>query len=293
MYQRSSCSVAIQWYPGHMTVARREAAQAMESVDVIVEVVDARVPEASSNPVITDLRLQRQRPCLKVLNKADLADPSITQAWLNVYNQQANVHAVALSCLHPGQAATMLSLCQTLAPHRNSSMKPLRMFILGVPNVGKSTLMNCLLKRRLAKVGNEPAVTKVQQRHILNDRVTLIDSPGLLWPKIEDPVVGLMLAVIHSISAKVVVDEELAEFLADMLLRRYPALLASRYGYEGSEPDGAGVLEAIARKRGCLKKGRGGEFDREKAAKILLTEFRNGTLGRISLETPPTGDVFS
>lgn len=285
--------MAIQWYPGHMTVARREAAQAMESVDVIVEVVDARVPEASSNPVITDLRLQRQRPCLKVLNKADLADPSITQAWLNVYNQQANVHAVALSCLHPGQAATMLSLCQTLAPHRNSSMKPLRMFILGVPNVGKSTLMNCLLKRRLAKVGNEPAVTKVQQRHILNDRVTLIDSPGLLWPKIEDPVVGLMLAVIHSISAKVVVDEELAEFLADMLLRRYPALLASRYGYEGSEPDGAGVLEAIARKRGCLKKGRGGEFDREKAAKILLTEFRNGTLGRISLETPPTGDVFS
>lgn len=285
--------MGIQWYPGHMTVARREAAQAMESVDVIVEVVDARVPEASSNPVITDLRLQRQRPCLKVLNKADLADPSITQAWLNVYNQQANVHAVALSCLHPGQATMMLSLCQTLAPHRNSSMKPLRMFILGVPNVGKSTLMNCLLKRRLAKVGNEPAVTKVQQRHILNDRVTLIDSPGLLWPKIEDPVVGLMLAVIHSISAKVVVDEELAEFLADMLLRRYPALLASRYGYEGSEPDGAGVLEAIARKRGCLKKGRGGEFDREKAAKILLTEFRNGTLGRISLETPPTGDVFS
>ena len=285
--------MAIQWYPGHMTVARREAAQAMESVDVIVEVVDARVPEASSNPVITDLRLQRQRPCLKVLNKADLADPSITQAWLNVYNQQANVHAVALSCLHPGQAATMLSLCQTLAPHRNSSMKPLRMFILGVPNVGKSTLMNCLLKRRLAKVGNEPAVTKVQQRHILNDRVTLIDSPGLLWPKIEDPVVGLMLAVIHSISAKVVVDEELAEFLADMLLRRYPALLASRYGYEGSEPDGAGVLEAIARKRGCLKKGRGGEFDREKAAKIILTEFRNRTLGRISRETPPTGDVFS
>lgn len=282
--------MGIQWYPGHMTVARREAAQAMESVDVIVEVVDARVPEASSNPVITDLRLQRQRPCLKVLNKADLADPSITQAWLNVYNQQANVHAVALSCLHPGQAATMLSLCQTLAPHRNSSMKPLRMFILGVPNVGKSTLMNCLLKRRLAKVGNEPAVTKVQQRHILNDRVTLIDSPGLLWPKIEDPVVGLMLAVIHSISAKVVVDEELAEFLADMLLRRYPALLASRYGYEGSEPDGAGVLEAIARKRGCLKKGRGGEFDREKAAKILLTEFRNGTLGRISLESPRVQD---
>jgi ribosome biogenesis GTPase A len=269
-----------------MNVARREAAKTMEAIDVIVEVLDARMPNASSNPIITELRLHRQRPCLKVLNKADLADPAVTQAWLNAYNREPEVNAVALSCNHAGQATKVSGLCQPLAPHRNSTTKPLRMLIMGVPNVGKSTLMNNLLKRRLAKVGNEPAVTKAQQRHILNDRMTLIDSPGLLWPKIEDPLVGLMLAIIHAVTAKVVVDEEIAEFLATTLLARYPDLLAARYGFAVNGMDGAGVLEAIAIKRGCLRKGKGGELDREKAAKILLTEYRNGTLGRASLETP-------
>lgn len=278
--------MTIQWFPGHMNTARREAARTMESIDVIVEVLDARMPEASSNPMIRTLRLERRRPCLKVLNKADLADPAVTQAWLNVYNREPDVHAVALSCTHPGQAARVPGLCQSLASHRNSSTKPLRMLIMGVPNVGKSTLMNSLLKRRIAKVGNEPAVTKAQQRHSLNDRMTLVDSPGLLWPKIEHPVVGLMLATIHAVTAKVIVEEEIAEFLATTLLARYPALLTARYGFEVEGLDGAGVLESIARKRGCLRKGKGGELDREKAAKILLTEFRNGTLGRISLENP-------
>ena len=278
--------MSIQWFPGHMNVARREAAKTMESIDVIVEVLDARMPEASTNPIITELRLHRQRPCLKVLNKADLADPAVTQAWLTAYNREPNVSAVALSCNHAGQATKVPGLCQLLAPHRNSTTKPLRMLIMGVPNVGKSTLMNNLLKRRRAKVGNEPAVTKAQQRHTLNDRMTLIDSPGLLWPKIEDPLVGLLLAIIHAVTAKVVVDEEIAEFLATILLARYPDLLAARYGFAVNGLDAAGVLEAIATKRGCLRKGKGGELDREKAAKILLTEFRNGTLGRISLETP-------
>ena len=203
-----------------------------------------------------------------------------------MYNQEPGVNAVALSCNKPGQADKVPNLCQPLAPHRNSTTKPLRMLIMGIPNVGKSTLMNMLLKRRLAKVGNEPAITKIQQRHILNDHMTLIDSPGLLWPKIERPDVGLMLATIFAITAKVVVDEEIAEFLADILLARYPNLLATRYGCVGSELDGAGVLEAIATKRGCLRKGKGGELDLEKAAKILLHEYRNGTLGRASLETP-------
>ena len=278
--------MSIQWFPGHMNSARREAAKAMETVDVIVEVLDARMPEASSNPMITELRQHRKRPCLKVLNKADLADPTVTQAWLNAYNLEAGVSAVALSCNKKGQATQVPSLCQPLAPHRNSTTKPLRMFILGIPNVGKSTLMNVLLKRRLAKVGNEPAVTKMQQRHTLNDRMTLIDSPGLLWPKIEHPVVGLMLATIHAIGANAVVDEEIAEFLATILLTRYPTLLTARYEFGVEGLDGAGVLEAIARKRGCLRKGKGGELDREKAARILLTEYRNGILGRTSLETP-------
>lgn len=284
--------MSIQWFPGHMNSARREAAKTMETIDVIVEVLDARMPEASSNPLITELRQHRQRPCLKVLNKADLADSVVTQAWLNRYNLEPGVNAVALCCNHKSQAAKVPSLCQPLAPHRNSSTKPLRMFIMGIPNVGKSTLMNALLQRRLAKVGNEPAVTKIQQRHILNDRMILIDSPGLLWPKIERPVVGLMLATIHAIGANAVVEEEIAEFLATTLSTRYPALLTARYGFVVDGLDGAGVLEAIARKRGCLRKGKGGELDREKAGRILLTEYRNGILGPTSLETPETHEAL-
>ncbi len=275
-----------------MNAARREAAKTMEEIDVVVEVLDARMPEASSNPMITELRLPGQRPCLKVLNKADLADPAVTQAWLNVYNREPGINAVALSGNRAGQAAKVPGLCQPLAPHRNSITKPLRMLIMGIPNVGKSTLMNTLLKRRLAKVGNEPAVTKGQQRHTLNDRMTLIDSPGLLWPKIKHPLVGLLLATIHAIGANAVVDEEIAEFLATTLRARYPALLTARYGFEVDGLDGAGVLEAIATKRGCLRKGKGGELDREKAARILLTDYRNGTLGRTSLETPDTREAL-
>ena len=286
--------MSIQWYPGHMNVARREAAKTIETIDVIVEVLDARIPEASSNPMITELRLHRQCPCLKVLNKADLADPVVTQDWLNAFNQEQDVNAVALSCNNAGQAAKVPSLCQPLAPHRNSTTKPLRMFIMGIPNVGKSTLMNTLLDRRLAKVGNEPAVTKTQQRHKLNQHMTLVDSPGLLWPKIERPVVGLMLATIHAIGANAVDEEEIAEFLASTLLTRYPTLLATRYeiAIDGLE-DGASALEAIAIKRGCLRKGKGGELDREKAARILLTEYRNGTLGRTSLETPDSREALA
>jgi ribosome biogenesis GTPase A len=285
--------MTIQWFPGHMNIARQEAAKRMETVDVIIELLDARMPEASSNPMITELRLHRQRPCLKVLNKADFADPAVTKAWLHMYNQEPGVNAVALSCNQSGQAAKVPNLCQPLAPHRNSSTKPLRMLIMGIPNVGKSTFMNMLIKRRLAKVGNEPAVTRMQQRHTLNDRMTLIDSPGLLWPKIEDPIVGFKLATIYAVTAKVIVDEEIAEFLATVLLARYPDLLAKRYGCVGDELDGAGVLEAIARKRGCLTKGKGGGLDREKAAKILLHEYRNGTLGRTSLETPENRETLA
>jgi ribosome biogenesis GTPase A len=269
-----------------MNSARKEAAKTMEVIDVIVEVLDARAPEASCNPMIEELRLHRRRPCLKILNKADLADPAVTQAWLNLYNQQPGVTAVALSCNKAGHAAKVPGLCQPLAPHRNSPTKPLRMLIMGIPNVGKSTLMNALLKRRIARVGDEPAVTKSQQRHALNDHMTLIDSPGLLWPKIEQPSVGLLLAAIHAIGRNAVVDEEIAEFLAAILVARYPALLTARYDCVVDGLDGAGVLDAIAKKRGCLRKGNGGELDREKAARILLADYRNGILGRTSLETP-------
>ncbi len=284
--------MSIQWFPGHMTSACRKAAETMEFTDVVIEVLDARAPEASCNPMIRELREHRQRPCLKILNKADLADPVVTQAWLNFYNKQPGVKAVALSCKSASDAAKVPSLCEPLAPHRDSTHKPLRMMIMGIPNVGKSTLMNMLLKRRVANVGDEPAVTKSQQRHNLNDHMQLTDSPGLMWPKIEHPGDGLVLAAIHAIGRNAVIEEEIAEHLANILLARYPAQLAERFNLELAGRDGIGVVEAVAKKRGCLLKGRGGEPDLEKAAMILLTEYRSGKLGRISLETPETREAM-
>lgn len=278
--------MSIQWFPGHMAAARKKAAETMEFIDVVIEVLDARAPEASCNPMIRELREHRQRPCLKILNKADLADPAVTQAWLDYYNRQQNVKAVALSCRNASDAARVPRLCQSLAPHRDSTHKPLRMIIMGIPNVGKSTLMNMLLKRRVADVGDEPAVTKAQQCHSLNERMTLTDSPGLMWPKIEHREDGLMLAAIHAIGRNAVIEEEVAEFLSGILLARYPALLAKRFGFSVEGLDGIGVLEAIAKKRNCLLKGKGGGLDLEKASLILLTEFRGGKLGRITLEAP-------
>ncbi len=276
--------MSIQWFPGHMTSARKKAAETMERIDVVIEVLDARVPEAGSNPLINELRLHRQRPCLKILNKTDLADPAATKAWLKFYNGQKGVKAVALSCKKPGEAAKVPGLCAELAPHRGTSLKPLRMLIMGIPNVGKSTLMNALLKRRAALVGDEPAITKNQQSFDLNDHMTLIDTPGLMWPKIEHDSDGLMLAASHAIGRNAVIDEEVATFLADLLLARYPALLTARYGFAVDKMDGADVIAAIAQKRGYRIKG--GDPDLEKTALMLLQDYRTGALGRISLETP-------
>ncbi|MDO8934166.1 MAG: ribosome biogenesis GTPase YlqF [Rhodocyclaceae bacterium] len=278
--------MSIQWFPGHMTSARKKAAETMALTDVVIEVLDARLPEASSNPMIRELRQFRQRPCLKLLNKADLADPVATKAWLDFYNRQPGVKAVAVSCKKPGDAARVPGLCQTLAPHRNDNVKPLRMMIMGIPNVGKSTLMNALVKRRIAAVGDEPAVTKSQQRFDLGPRMTLVDTPGLLWPKIEYDSDGFMLAASHAVGTNAVIEIEVATFLAGVLLERYPAPLAARYGFALEGMDAVGVVEAVARKRACIVKGSGGELDLERAALILLTDYRGGALGRISLETP-------
>ncbi|MDX9994517.1 MAG: ribosome biogenesis GTPase YlqF [Rhodocyclaceae bacterium] len=281
----------IQWFPGHMTSARKKAAETMARTDVVIEVLDARCPEASSNPMIRELRLARQRPCLRVLNKADLADPVATAAWLAHYDRQPGVKAVAISCKKPGDAARVPALCRQLAPHRNDNTKPLRMMIMGIPNVGKSTLMNALLKKRIAAVGDEPAVTKSQQSFDLGPGMSITDTPGLMWPKIEHDADGYMLAASHAIGRNAVIDEEVATFLAGILLARYPALLAARYKLDMNGIDAVGIVETVAKKRGCLNKvkgGRGGELDLEKAAMILLTDYRSGALGRISLETPET-----
>ncbi|OGT12969.1 MAG: ribosome biogenesis GTPase YlqF [Gallionellales bacterium RIFOXYB12_FULL_54_9] len=284
--------MAIQWFPGHMTSARRKAAETMEFTDVIIEVLDARAPEASCNPMIRELREHRQRPCLKILNKIDLADPATTQEWLDYYNKQEGVKAVALSCKSATDAARVPKLCHPLAPHRDSPHKPLRLMIMGIPNVGKSTLMNMLLKRRVANVGDEPAVTKSQQCHKINDHMTLTDSPGLMWPKIEYEEDGFILAAIHAIGRNAVIEEEIAEHLATNLLARYPERITERFGFSVEGMDGYGVVEAVAKKRGCILKGRGGELDIEKAAMILLTEYRAGKLGRISLESPSSREAM-
>ena len=279
--------MSIQWFPGHMTSARKKAAETMASIDVVIEVLDARLPEASSNPMIRELRLHRQRPCLKLLNKADLADPAATAAWLDFYNAQPGVKAVAISCKKPGDATRVPKLCKALAPHRNDGIKPLRMLIMGIPNVGKSTLMNALLKRRVAAVGDEPAVTKSQMLQDLGNDMSITDTPGLMWPKIAHDSDGYMLAASHAIGRNAGIDSEVGAFLGDLLLRRYPGLLAGRYALDEAGMDGIGVVEAVAKKRGCMSRTRRGmEPDLEKAAMILLTDYREGRLGRISLETP-------
>ena len=284
--------MAIQWFPGHMAAARKKAAETMAQTDVVIEVLDARLPEASSNPMIRELRMQRQRPCLRVLNKADLADPAATKAWLDFYDRQPGVKAVAISCKKPGDAARVPALCKTLAPHRNDGVKPLRLMIMGIPNVGKSTLMNALIGKRVAAVGDEPAVTKSQQRLDLGPRLTLVDTPGLMWPKIEHDADGYMLAASHAIGINAVIEEEVAAFLARLLLERYPAALTARYGLATAGIDAVGVFEAVARKRGCRIKGRGGELDLNKAAIVLLTDYRSGALGRVSLETPASRAIM-
>jgi ribosome biogenesis GTPase A len=284
--------MAIQWFPGHMTSARKKAAESMATVDVIIEVVDARLPEASTNPMVGELRRERQRPCLKVLNKADLADPAATKAWLDFYAKQKGVKAVALSCKKLGDAAKIPALCQSLAPHRDDVFKPLRMMIMGIPNVGKSTLMNALVKRRIAAVGDEPAVTKHQQRYELSPRQILIDTPGLMWPKIAHDSDGFMLAASHAIGRNAVLEEEVATFLAGSLLDGYRDRLATRYKLDAPTAaalDAVGILETVARKRGCIIRGKGrhdGEFDLEKASLIFLQDYRDGNFGRVSLETP-------
>ncbi len=269
-----------------MTSARKKAAETMASTDVVIEVVDARLPEASTNPLVHELRLFRQRPCLKVLNKSDLADPEVTKAWIAYYNKQSGVKAVAISSKNAGEVSRLPSLCQSLAPHRNDNTKQLRMMIMGIPNVGKSTLMNALVKRKTAKVGDEPAVTKSQQIHQISVRHSIVDTPGLMWPKIEHQSDGLMLAASHAIGRNAVIDEEVAVFLAGSLLARYPALLAARYGFSVEGIDAVAVVEGVARRRALVM--RGGELDFEKASMVLLQDYRDGKLGRISLETPET-----
>ena len=274
--------MTIEWFPGHMATARKKAAETMGKIDVVIEVLDARLPGASSNPLIERLRREKQRPCLKILNKADLADPAASAAWVRHFGQEKSVAAVALSSKRPADVAKIPRLAAALVPHREG--KSVRMMVMGAPNVGKSTLINALLKRKVAPTGDEPAITRQQSRFQLDHHHELIDTPGLMSPTIANEADAMMLAASHLIGPESYTDEDVATFLGDLLAARYPGLLRTRYGLEADSFDGFAVVSAIARKRGYLR--RGGQPDYEKAGRALMQDYRSGLLGRITLETP-------
>ena len=265
-----------------MADARKAAAEIMGRIDLVIEVLDARVPRSSCNPIFEGLRRQGQRPALKLLNKIDVADPRQTERWLAHYNAQPGVTAIPMSAKNAREVSRIPGACQALVPGRGTPAKTLRMMILGIPNVGKSTVMNALLKRHVAHVGDEPAITRTQMFHQLGPGMSLVDTPGMLWPSVSQPA-AIKLAATHSIGRSAYQDEDVAIELGAYLLTHYPALLIARYGELPVGCDGPGVLEVIARRRSLVKKA--GAVDLARAAEALLNDFRGGALGRITLET--------
>ena len=276
--------MSIQWFPGHMVAAQKKAAETMEFTDVVIEVLDARAPAASQNPMIKELGAARQRVNLKILNKADLADPKVTDQWIQYFNSLPKTKAIAISCKKVNEPKKILTFCKSLAPHRGTPLKPLRMMIMGVPNVGKSTLMNAILNKRIAKVGDEPAITKQQQRHQINDHMILVDTPGMMWPKISDAHDGYLLAANNAIGKNAYQEDDVAIELGEILLKKYPELLKGRFAIDDLGVDSIKLLEFIATKKNFLLRNH--VIDIEKAAIVLLNDYRQGYLGRISLESP-------
>lgn len=285
--------MAIQWFPGHMHKARKEIKKVMSEIDVVIEVLDARIPFSSSNPMIKSLK--GNKPCIKLLNKADLADSDMVKHWQTFFEQDSQTKTLALSAnalnakgLSSSKSA-IANLCRKLAPHRVGSDKAIHAMIMGIPNVGKSTLINALAGRNIAKVGNEPAVTKRQQKINLDNGIILSDTPGVLWPKLEPESCGYRLAATGAIKDTAMEYEPVACFTLDYLRAQYPERLCERFKLGDADQLGRfensmDLLETIGSKRGCLRAG--GIVDIHQAATIVLNELRSGKLGPVCLESP-------
>lgn len=275
----------IQWFPGHMNKAKKAIADRIKNIDMVIEMLDARLPASSENPLLA--QLSKDKPKLKILNKQDLADPQRTQLWLQYYNQQTHTQAIALDSSERQATHQITQACRKLVLHRNGLDKPLRVLICGIPNVGKSTLINSLLGKKSAKTGNEPGITKAEQRLFLADDFWLYDTPGMLWPKIIVEESGYNLAASGAVGRNALDEEEVALVLLDYLRRHYLHLLQTRYQADknpSSHWDDTAWLEWIAHKRGAILSGN--RIHYQKAAENLLTDFRAGQIGQITLETP-------
>ncbi|MDV7103555.1 ribosome biogenesis GTPase YlqF [Vibrio sp. TH_r3] len=273
---------AIQWFPGHMHKARKEIEEVIPQIDVIIEVLDARIPFSSENPLISSLR--GDKPCVKVLNKRDLSDPELTQLWIEHLEKEQGVKAMAITTSNPAEVQKIMELCRKLAPHREDMGKNIRTMIMGIPNVGKSTIINSLAGRTIAQTGNQPAVTRRQQRINLQNGIVLSDTPGILWPKVENPHSGFRLAATGAVKDTAMEYEDVAFYTVEYLAKQYPELLKERYQLDSLSDSEIELMEAIGAKRGCLRAG--GRVDLHKASEILLHELRSGTLGKVTLELP-------
>ncbi|WP_082234187.1 ribosome biogenesis GTPase YlqF [Halobacillus massiliensis] len=279
--------MTIQWYPGHMAKAKREAEEKVKLVDFVIELVDARAPVSSENPVLH--QLLQSKPKMVVLMKKDLADPNITEQWLNHYKEQGT-HALAIEANDSKDVQQVVSLAKELGKSKIEKMmakgvrpRALRAMILGIPNVGKSTLINRLANKKTAITGDRPGVTKKQQWIKVKKDFELLDTPGILWPKFEEEEIGYRLAAIGTIKDTILPKEDVAAYILDYLANYYPKFLESRYDLLEVN-DIMAAFEAIGKKRGCLESGGVVNFD--KTSDVILQDLRSGKIGRISFDQP-------
>ncbi len=272
----------IQWYPGHMHKANKEIKETLPQVDLIIEVLDARIPFSSQNPLLAKLR--GEKPCIRVLSKTDLADPEITLLWQQYLEQEKGVKTLSVTTQQPDKIKQITQLCQKMLPEKGTSDKTIKTMIMGIPNVGKSTLINILAGRLIATTGNEPAVTKRQQRIRLKDNIVLSDTPGVLWPNLENQNSGYRLAITGAIKDTAIAYDDIAFFAAEYFLAHYPEAIKNRFQLDSLPDNEADLIEAIGRKRGCLKAGK--QVDIEKTSKLLIAEYRAGNIAQMTLETP-------